>query len=363
MTPAPATPRHAGLDALRGLLMAAVVIGHFPTSRLGVNPFGALPEWLYFFHIPLFLALSCLFVKPATLARTWARARQLLVPYGFWFILAQPRQALDHPLALLGDAAMGNWSHVHSSLWFLPALFTANLLVALGRTRAGRRNWAGPGLGVLGIAAFLGAPHLANRHPWIPFGADVALFLLPFVWGIGQVWRHRAAICARAGAWLLPAALAALALGGLLARLCERVKTHSEFARRVDFAQFSVPETMPGYLGMFLMAAALVLLAHRLEHAPGAAVRRCLEAAGQASLPIYLLHYPLLFVLTRTIGVAGEARGWLLLYGLAVTVLVLALPMLLAWGLGRLSPRFALVGLLAARPAQRAGEERGGGTG
>ena len=341
---APAAPRDPSLDALKGLLLVCVVIGHFPTSQAGINPFGPLPEWVYFCHVPLFLALSCLFVAPFSLSQLGRRARPLLVPYLVWVALSHPQRLVQEPLALLRDAALGNWASLHSILWFLPALFTLNLLVSLGRRgRAWRADLA---LLIPGALAFLAAPALARHHARIPFGLDVAVYLLPFVAAMDQVWKRRQAL---AGPWRLPAALAALALGGTVIRFCERVKTHSEFARRVDFAQFSVPETWAGYLGLCLMGAALVLLA---SHLP---CRRLLAAAGRCGMPIYLLHYPLLWALTRTIGIAGESRTWLFVYGVTVTGLVIALAMLVAQGLSRLSPRFALLGVAVSAQCRSAG--------
>ena len=347
---APTKPqRHQGLDGLRGVLIVAVIIGHFPTSGGHINPFGPVPEWLYFFHIPLFLALSCLFAKPFSATQLKARAWQILLPYALWVALTSPREFLGQPLRLLQDAAMGNYAHIPSILWFLPALFTSNLLVALWR----RACDAGPGariplcagLMLLSLATFLFAPRLALGHPRIPFGLDVALFLLPFFWVIDQVWRRRQWLADKLGGVLVPAALLALPLGGGLVRSFERVKTHSAYARRVDFAQFSVPETLAGYLGMTLMAGALLLLAGRLRWP------RWLAAVGRASMPIFLLHYLLLFGLTRCIGWAGESRGWLLLYGLAVIGLIIALAMLAAQGVTRLSPRLAgWLGLKSVAP-------------
>ena len=326
--------RHQGLDALRGLLMVAVIIGHFPTSARGTNPFGALPEWIYFCHIPLFLALSCLFAQPLNLRQTGRRARQLLVPFALWMALTHATILVTRPGALAFDMAMGNWAHVQSILWFLPALFTANLLMA-----AWRRAPALARAGLLSAAAwaFLDASRLALWHDRIPFGLDSVLFLFPFLWVIDQAWRRRAAFTSG----LLAAACLALPLGGLLVRTCEQVKTHSAYARRVDFAQFSVPVTLPGYLGMTLMGLALLVMAVRLP-AP-----RWLAEVGRCSMPIFLLHYPLLYAFTRAIGLAGEGRAALLAFATAVILLILAVAMGTAKVLARISPRFALAGLAA----------------
>ena len=330
--------RHQGLDALRGALMIAVIIGHYPTSAHGLNPFGPLPDWLYFFHIPLFLALSCLFARPWSVAQTGQRARQLLVPFVFWLAVAHPG-LLSRPWLLARDAAMGNWASVQSVLWFLPALFTANLLMGCWRRCAPLARLP---LGALVLGTCVCAGRVALWHDTIPFGLDVALFLFPFIWIIDQTWRRRERLLRAAGPWLAPAALAGLVLGGALVRVCERIKTHSAFARRVDFAQFSVPETLPGYLGMTLMGVALVLLASRVP-AP-----RWLAAVGRCSMPIFLLHYPLLYALTRGIGLAGESRPALLAYAGTVIILIVGFSMLTAKALGRLSPRFALLGLASA---------------
>jgi fucose 4-O-acetylase-like acetyltransferase len=342
-SPCPAR-RHQGLDALRGLLMVTVILGHFPTSQHGRNPFGPLPGVLYFFHIPLFLALSCLFAKPISLPQLRTRALQLLLPYAAWMALTHPTLLAHHPWTLLGDAAMGNYARVPSILWFLPALFTTNLLTALWR-----RN-QGPGarscrlaLLLLALAALASAPTLVRWHPHLPFGLDVALYLFPFLWVLERLWRRRQALAEAAGPWLLPVACLALPLGGLLIQHFERVKTHSAFARRIDFAQFSVPETLSGYLGMTLMAASLLVLASRLP-AP-----RWLAAVGRYSMPIFLLHYLLLYLLTRSIGLAGESQVPLLVFGLLVTALVIALAMGVARVLTWVSPRFAWLGLSVAR--------------
>jgi fucose 4-O-acetylase-like acetyltransferase len=342
-SPSPAQ-RHQGLDALRGLLMVTVILGHFPTSQHGRNPFGPLPGLLYFFHIPLFLALSCLFAKPFTLSQLRNRTLQILVPYAAWMALTHPSLLVHHPWTLLGDAAMGNYARVPSILWFLPALFTTNLLMALWRRDQGPGAWSCHlGLLLLVLAALASAPTLVRWHPHLPFGLDVALYLFPFLWLLEQLWRRRQVLTEATGPWLVPVACLALPLGGLLIQHFERVKTHSAFARRIDFAQFSVPETLPGYLGMTLMAAALLVLTSRLP-AP-----RWLATVGRYSMPIFLLHYLLLFLLTRCIGLAGESQGWLLLFGLGVTALVIALAMGVARLLTWVSPRFALLGLRVAR--------------
>jgi hypothetical protein len=49
--------------------MIAVILGHFPRNRYGVNPFSLLSKGIYFIQVPLFLVLSCPIVKPLTAGR------------------------------------------------------------------------------------------------------------------------------------------------------------------------------------------------------------------------------------------------------------------------------------------------------
>jgi fucose 4-O-acetylase-like acetyltransferase len=341
---APPGTRQTSVDALRGLLVVAVIVGHFPRSAHGVHPFGTAPDWIYFIHVPLFMALSCLFVKPLGLGFLARRALQILVPYAAWVLLFRPGDLFRAPLALLGNLAMGNWAHLQSVLWFLPALFSLNLLMALW-VRAGSSRglaWARWALGLAGAGAFLLAPVLARRHERIPFGADVALFLLPFTLLVGLAWKHRA----RLGRPWLAGALLALPAGALAIRGWEPLKTHSPFLRRVDLAQFSVPETVPGYLGMCLMGVALLALFVNLK-APA-----WLAAVGRFSMPIYLLHYPILAWTADAVRWTGNSRWLLSLHAALILSLAVILPMVLATLALRVSPRFRWLGMAGPRPSR-----------
>ena len=329
--------RSAAVDGLRGLLMVAVIVGHFPQNQYRVNAFGPAADWIYFIHVPLFLALSCLFTRPWSLAQLRLRAGQLLVPYLLWGCLSQPRLLLTRPGTLLARLAMGNWASLESILWFLPALFTLNVLAGLWRLERRGLRWA---LGAAAGAVFLLAPRLAPWHGRIPFGLDVALFLLPFTWAMDRVWGFRERL--RGRGWTA-VALLALPAGALLLRACEALKTHSPYARRVDLAQFSVPVTVPGYAAMTLMGAALLVLALRLG------TPRWLAAVGRYSMPVFLLHYGLLYLLTRTIRWTGASYPLLLAYGVAAVALTILLAMAIARVLAGLSPRFAWLGMTGPR--------------
>jgi fucose 4-O-acetylase-like acetyltransferase len=337
--------RHASLDALRGLLIVSVVMGHFPSTPTGVSPLGELPDWIYYIHIPLFLALSCLFVKPITRELVRRRAVQILVPYAVWMVLTEPVRAVSDPKTFAWELLFGNWDHVRSPLWFLPALFTLNVWMMVWRwacsspaasfSRTGVRGL----MVVLSVGAFVGGQTLALHHMHIPLGLDVAPFLFPFVLLIDRVWRTRSRLQAMKR-WWMALAVAMLVLGGVVIRFVEEPKEYCFFGRRVDFAQFSVPEKVPGYLGMCVMGVALFVLALRLPPP------RWLQAVGRASMPIFLMHYALMIPLSViTLGFIGDSRPLLVVDVLFITAVVVVAAMFGAKFLRKLTRRAEWIGM------------------
>ena len=338
------TNRHQGLDALKGFLILAVIIGHFPRSAGGLSPFGPFPEWIYYFHIPLFLALSCLFVPPFSGGIVWQRTRQLLIPYLAWTAFFMHKALTNNPLESFRNILFGNWFHVRTILWFLPALFSANILMALwrrGREAKPRyRPWITLLLALPMVAAFAFAPWVAQSHDSIPFGIDIAIFLFPFIWTVERLWKNRAPLATFFGRAWVGMALVAIPLGCALIYHFEKVKTRTIFHHRVDFAQFSVPESAMGYLGMFLMSAGLVILASWLQPP------RWLALIGRASMPIYLFHLQVLFYFVRYISICGESQVLLTLFGVLVITAVVAIILLATKIVLRIFPFLKVVGFV-----------------
>ena len=77
--------RDLNLDSLKGFLIVLVVYGHFPFEYFSIEKSGFLINTIalvYFFHMPLFLAVSAIFVKPSY-DRLINRAALILLPYMF----------------------------------------------------------------------------------------------------------------------------------------------------------------------------------------------------------------------------------------------------------------------------------------
>jgi polysaccharide biosynthesis protein PslL len=182
---AKAVSRDVTIDVARGIAIVLVVLGHNP-ALAGAAP--GFVDSLFLFHVPLFFLLSGL-VQPSlsmNVALT-KLARRLLLPFLIAALsvgalkLVTRGGSVEH---LLTGIAWGTgqtlpWSH----LWFLPALFLAQLTTqALRKLPGGTARWAfasaaallvvlsvpmamGPDLSALGFAAPVGLPWSVDLLP------------------------------------------------------------------------------------------------------------------------------------------------------------------------------------------------------
>jgi fucose 4-O-acetylase-like acetyltransferase len=344
-----ARARDNGLESLRGFLILCVVLGHLPTAELFAGREGAAAAqlwawvpWVYSFHIPAFLALSCLFVPVWSWRWLGKRALLLLLPYLFW--LARPT-LLSDPVGDLGrlyDAQKalpyGNWAWNHSILWFLPALLACNAVVALLLRLPGPGAW----IAALSGAALLRwqidavmAAHVAGR---VPYSADVAVYFAPLFLAARALYRRRESLKALPP-WV---ALAVFAVGVALVQVFEPVKTHTVFHWRIDLAQFSVPVTVLGIAGCSLAVLGL------LGAFAGRAGIRWLAWLGHRSMPIYVMHY---YFLTHAWEALKAHPDWtqadaaLALAPLALVALAVLPACAISWAASRLSPYARYIGM------------------
>lgn len=122
--------RDLKLDRLKGFLMILVIYGHISFRVFSIQKmdlFSNVGTWTHFYHMPLFLALSVLFIKSDW---RWLVkiAALILFPYCFWFFYDQRLLILDNTNAFFSKLFLGNWNSTKSIIWFLPTLFSLNLL-------------------------------------------------------------------------------------------------------------------------------------------------------------------------------------------------------------------------------------------
>lgn len=224
-------PRLAWLDALKGLGIVLVVLGHLP--QIGASAFGAV---IYAFHVPLFFALSGVTLIGASAAAMGRRVMVLLWVYVVIGLLSLPWALVQHPSAsftgVLAGVAYGSPMSLQiGPLWFLPALALATPLAWLAMRPVARAAigvpWVWLVLGAVilllaGSALFAWAPARTPRGLVLAWGdfasagafwsADVAVLGAGFV-VLGALLGRALEVCAPWRTLWLACAAAGLAAG------------------------------------------------------------------------------------------------------------------------------------------------------
>lgn len=139
--------RDIGVDALRGLSILLVVLGHSIANaeNLLIAPAYNLEfyasKFLYTFHMPLFFLISgyVLFGKHI---RVRDRALRLLPPFLAWIpVYYLVNHYIHHWPAAFLTSLKDNVLHPAIGLWFLPTLFLCSLLLIPVRHLEERRSW------------------------------------------------------------------------------------------------------------------------------------------------------------------------------------------------------------------------------
>ena len=193
----PVASRDPSVDALRGLAIVLVVLGHsiLDTGAVlnGAPPMVNMgPFWvplstalsvplnlLYAFHMPLFAFISGLVLwqpsKSSLGVQIKGRVRGLLVPYLAWFLVLYAIDWTPHPPGGVSSALLGALLG-RDGLWYLYALFVCTVVVlCLVHTRAAR--WMLPASALAAIAWATG------RMIAVPdlFYFSSVLWIYPFV--------------------------------------------------------------------------------------------------------------------------------------------------------------------------------------
>jgi fucose 4-O-acetylase-like acetyltransferase len=226
--------RDQGIDALRGLAIVLVVLGHslvraYPAGplpgpglvfepTLGFVPAavltGPLLNAIYSFHMPLFAFLSGFVLFSSKRGYGWrlvsSRFLSLMVPYfawlGVWWLL-HGRHTLTGLLEAFGSAALR--TDAPGALWFLYGLFMCVVVFALVRLVSGSGAWLAVSAVVVGALGLIPMP--GNEHL---FAVSDTAWLYPF-FALGflaaenraRVDGIRFALPVSVGFWLLSLAL------------------------------------------------------------------------------------------------------------------------------------------------------------
>lgn len=308
-----AAPRRGYIDALKGLGIILVVLGHFEEYYRGASPlFNGSFECIYMFHMALFCICSGLVAKlnpkKYLLQQVWLYllCQGLLLPFRVYVL----RENLADVGGLL-PAFLLPWRH----MWYLLALLVWELtvpLLALLRDRWGLRGAAAGLAAALALGLWSGTftvtESLARLLPFYPFYAFGVLFR-----DYLDAW-CRAARRHPLLRWL-PAAAALVVYGCWFLSVLRAPEPVFESARIWHTAAYGGNYTPVSRAVYYLVGILTTLvLAAALGDCPA------LAPLGRRTLPVYVFHMPVYAFLVElgTFAAAGQHGipalvGWLVL--------------------------------------------------
>ena len=323
--------RWEAYDALKGLLITLIVVGH---GGIGSPGLLMVQSTLYNFHAPLFLLIAFLLpVRPLTMEEAVKKARRYFVPL-LWFsglalvifnfLFGQGRdvgEALQNygrawwtGSAFAFDRATG-----FEAFWFLHALFGLWLLRAVAARGAGAWQacvWAACAGTAFALLAFAPMERVREDVPTLLSLSAYCVAVAPLVFAVfNTVSRLR-------GPWLSLAMFA-----GASAVFATGTVTY-------NIAHVRLPglwEPLRLALWLFLLGAALDILVRLAETAP---FQRVFGALGRRSFEIFLIHLFVLFGVRWLLGTIVPNTQTLPLV-LFTTLVALALSFVAALALER----------------------------
>lgn len=170
--------RNTSIDIAKGLLILAVVIGHGTLNQ-------SLSDFVYRFHMPLFLILSGCFLKKEMNIKEYSKIRaiRLLIPYGIYMIIDYFFFDHLHNLNRVAHYLYGG-RFINGVYWYMTSLYASLVIAAILLNKVSRKQLIVIGILVGGIAIIESniidfVPVL--KRPGIPFDLDVALLVLSYL--------------------------------------------------------------------------------------------------------------------------------------------------------------------------------------
>lgn len=183
------------VDACKGIAVFCVILGH-----QDLDPF--LKRFIYTFHMPLFFVLSGLFFS-SVFSNSFKeilikRFFTLLVPFAlfnlFWYVPFYELKSYIMPQSAYSQDVVGHIGGVFlatredwwlcSYLWFLPAMFSATLLL-WGCVKYAPRYWLWASL----FICIIGLIYAKFIHRSLPFSVDIACIAVMFI-ALGYVFKN-----------------------------------------------------------------------------------------------------------------------------------------------------------------------------
>lgn len=286
--PAAPAPRRDYIDALKGLGIILVVLGHFEEYYRGAHPiFNGSFECIYMFHMALFCICSGLVAKFSL---------RKLICQQLWLYLLCQALMLGFRTVVLHEELTGSllpallepWRH----MWYLCALLLWELTVPLLHLFSRKLGIGGAAFALAAAVAFglwggrVDWPYnLGRAVSFYPFFAFGVLFASQIDWwqqAAARIWQLRLGQAA-----LLAAALAAV-YGRWMLSVLSAPEPVFENGRIFQASSYAAD----GYAMQDRAAFYLVGLLTTLALAGVLGGCKPLAGLGRRTLPVYILHMP-----------------------------------------------------------------------
>lgn len=176
--------RDAAIDVARGIALLLMVIGHLGIKKWPI-------QYIYAFHMPLFFMLSGMTIRKTSHFKDYfiKRIRRLLIPYILFAAIYSLPGAKYWALDLYGSRGSLYAAASLTPLWFLPALFVADVLFQImlqicrkkvTTTRTDIYVYISVESAIFGALGVLLASYKIFNIGW-PFGIEIALIAMPFI--------------------------------------------------------------------------------------------------------------------------------------------------------------------------------------
>lgn len=172
------TNRYISIDIAKGLLILCVVIGHGTHNLI-------LSDFMYQFHMPLFLILSGIFLKKVENVQNYAKERaiRLFIPYFIYMIIDFLFFDHSHNLNRLIHYLYGG-RFINGVYWYITSLYIALVIVVILFDKFNRKQLISVGIifGGLSIVESNIISYIPLLvRPGIPFDADVSLLVVSYL--------------------------------------------------------------------------------------------------------------------------------------------------------------------------------------
>lgn len=277
--------RNKSIDIAKGLLILCVVIGHGTQNQ-------SLSDFMYRFHMPLFLILSGCFLKKVEDVETYAKmkATRLLTPYLIYmaidFLIFDHLHSFNRIIHYLYGGRF-----INGVYWYITSLYIALVVAVILLNKLNKKQ-----LMVIGIVGggtaiiesnIIGSISLLKR-PGIPFDADVSLLVLSYLI-VGYILKDRIVdLFQRQSLKLDVIAIGVIGLLILEHLLMEKYGV----SRQIDMKLVVYKNPISVYIIPTLYGFVIVRLSAFIERNCGR-LSLCLEYVGSVTIPIMFLHEPL----------------------------------------------------------------------